>query len=231
MTILNKINTIILHVPKTGGSSVRWPAVRKFGLRYACQHCHHKMLPREYSLFRQISFIRNPIDWYISRYIFDKFRFKTVKRARDIMTTALSYGYKLNMNETIEKYLDLDYAFKDKRTIKIYRILLKNDVMNNYTGWNISYHDNINKVGPGFFEGLSYYQWLIEIIGLKYADVIYRIEDQYEFGMKKEFGSDIKLIHKNRTPFGLKKEIITAENINNIKHKDKIIINKYGYVI
>ena len=228
MTVLESIDTVILHAPKTGGSSVRWPAINKFNIRYACQHCNYKMLPEEYKNFRKITFVRHPLAWYKSRYYFDLYNFSKARGSRDIMTTALSHVYTKSFNETLDSYLNPDEAFKDPKTIDIFRKLTKLDALRNYTCWNISYQDNINKVEPGFFNGQTYYQWLLNITGIQYADVAYRLEDQYALGMKKEFGEDINLVHKNKTK---QKNIIdySDENKKIVLEREQDFIKKYEY--
>lgn len=228
MTVLSKIDTVILHTPKTGGSSVRWPSIKKYGIRYACQHCDYKMLPDEYKNFRKITFVRNPIDWYRSRYFFDKMRFKEGK-TRDVMTTALSHEYKKSFNETLPLYLNLDEAFKDEMTQKIYRSMMKFNILNQYTCWNVSYHDNINDVKSGYFEGKTYYQWILGKIGVEYADKVYRLEDQYRMGMLTEFGNDISLEKRNKTPRKEFREDYTRENRQLVLKLEDKFIKKYGY--
>jgi hypothetical protein len=228
MTVLKKIDTIILHVPKTGGSSVRWPAIKKYNIRFACQHCNYEYLPEKYKNFRKVTFVRNPLDWYKSRYFFDKMRFNN-KRNRDMMTIALSHEFKKSLNETLDLYLNLDKAFEDKRTLFLYKKLLKLNVLNKYTCWNISYHDDIEEIKPGYFKGKTYYQWQLDTVGINEADAHYRIEDQYEYGMQKEFGMDIDLIHKNKTPRRLFREDYTDETKNKILHFEQNFIKKYGY--
>jgi hypothetical protein len=229
VTVLSRINTIILHTPKTGGSSVRWPAIQKHGLKYSCQHCNYKMLPEEYKNFHKMTFVRNPLDWYRSRYNYDKFRFKVIKKYRDAMTTALSHYYKKNLNETLEAFLNPDEAFRDKKTRDIYRRLIKLDVVSNYTCWNVSYHDNIDSVDYGYFQGKTYYQWLLHMIGVHEADSVYRLEDEYEIGMKKEFGDDVELIYKNKTPKIYNIETFTKSNKQLILSAEADMIEKYRY--
>lgn len=228
MTVLRDIDTIILHTPKTGGSSVRWPAINKFGIRYACQHCRYDMIPKEYENFHKMTFIRNPIDWYTSRYFFDRNRFRN-KKLCDAMVYALSLEFRLNFNQTLNRMMNLSEAFTDKKTLSLYKNFIQHDVLNNYTVWNVSYHDNIEKISSDTFNNMSYYQWILDTIGIENANSIYRLEDEYEIGMKKEFGNDINLIHKNKTNKPSNDIIYNQQTRKIIVNTEIEFIKKYGY--
>ena len=227
MTVLKNIDTVILHTPKTGGSSVRWPAIRLHDIRYSCQHCHYKMLPAEYNNFRKVTFVRNPIDWYASRYFFDKK--KAINRffRKEPFTDALSLNYKLGFEETLYNMLNLTEAFKNKKILELYKKILKHEVLNNYQCWQVSFYDNFNDIEPEIFNNKSLYQWSLDITGVSFANAVYRLEDQYAEGMRKEFGNRIELIHKNKTVRKKSQELYNKTMINAVVNKDKKIIDKY----
>jgi len=229
MTVLRDIDTIIIHAPKTGGSSVRWPAIHKFGLRYSCQHCRHDYLPEIYKDFRKMTFIRNPIDWYRSRYTYDKMRYRT-KEARDQLTTVLSNFYSKSFEQTLPLMLEPGEALRNSERLKTFREMVKIDITRRYTCWTVSYFNDISKIGPDTFGDKTYYEWLRDIVGVQLVDGVYRIEDEYEYGMKKEFGEDIKLIHRNKTPDSfVRSEKYTKAMKRSIIDKEYDFMEKYGY--
>jgi len=228
MTILRDIQTVIIHVPKTGGSSVRWPAVDKFNVRHTCQHCAYKMLPDKFKDYRKITFVRNPLDWYASRFYFDKKKWDTRNRAkREPFTDALSNEYSLNFEQTLPRMLDLTEAFKDKKVFESFKTKIRREVNNNYQVWWVSYFDDIEALTPEDFGHKSLYQWFLDICGVENCDVVYRLEDQYEFGMKKEFGNDVSIIHKNKTGRRETKDIYSQKMVNMVNQKEKEFISRY----
>ena len=229
MTVLRDIDKIIIHVPKTGGSSVRWPAIKKFGNRYACQHCNIKMLPGIYKDFKKITFIRNPIDWYASRYFFDNKKYKNGAIKKEPFSDALSEDYSLDFETTLKRMLNLTETFKDERIFSLFKSKVLREVNNNYQTWWVSYFDDIDGLKPEDFGGKSLYQWFIDICGVYECDSIYRLEDQYSFGMKREFGEDIKLIHKNRTGRKPSREIYSKDSEILVKNVDSEIFKEFGY--
>lgn len=230
MTVLSKIDTIILHVPKTGGSSVRWAVMNKFGVRYSCQHCDYKMLPKQYRNFRKITFIRNPIDWYASRFYFDKKKFDTNKRAMlEPFTDALSEKYSKTFKETLPRMLDLTEAFKNERVLDLFKKSINREVTNNYQCWWVSYFDDIDTITAESFEHKSLYQWFCDKIDIEQCDAIYRLEDQHSLGMKKEFGGDVDIKHKNKTGRRKSSDIYSSDMVNKVIEKEKDFISRYGY--
>jgi len=229
MTVLSKINTIIIHVPKTGGSSVRWPAINKYGVRYSCQHCNYNMIPEQYKNFRKITFTRNPIDWYASRFFFDKKKFARVdKRTKfEPFTDALSEMYSLTFKQTLPRMLNLTEAFSDEATLGLFKKRLKYEVTNNYQCWWVSYFDDIDAITAESFENKSLYQWFNDIIGLDKCDAVYRLEDQHELGMKCEFGSDVNLVHRNKTGRRKSEDIYSPQMRQSVLETEKDFIRKY----
>jgi len=229
MTVLRNINTIILHTPKTGGSSVRWPAIKKFGIKYSCQHCDYKMLPEKYKNYRKITFIRNPLDWYASRYFFDKKKFQQKQKKLEPFTDALSNDYKLSFKETLPNMMNLTNAFRNPKILNHFKKRIQREVTNNYQCWWVSYFDDIDSLTPEYFENKSLYKWFLDIIGIEHADAIYRLEDQYEYGMKKEFGNDINLIHKNKTKRTSSGDLYTDSIKKMVIDVEQKFIQKYKY--
>ena len=230
MTILKDIKTIILHTPKTGGSSVRWPAIKKFGMRYACQHCAYKMLPEMYQDYRKVTFVRHPIEWYASRFFFDKKKWDIRQRAKlEPFTDALSNEYQLTFSQTLPRMLDLTEAFSDPKVLQSFKNKVSNEVNNNYQAWWVSYFDDIDGITAESFGHKSLYQWFLDIVGVQHADAVYRLEDEYELGMKKEFGGDIQLLHKNKTGRNTSDEIYSVGMIKSVLEKEKTFIEKYDY--
>jgi len=229
MTILSKINTIIIHVPKTGGSSVRWSAISKYGARYSCQHCNFNMIPSQYKNFRKITFTRNPIDWYASRFFFDKKKFDLSNKQSKLepFSDALSEQYNLTFEQTLPRMLNLTEAFRNGATLELFKERLRFEVLNNYQCWWVSYFDDIENITADSFENKSLYQWFNDIVGLDKCDVVYRLEDQYEYGMKLEFGSDIKLAHRNSTGREKSEDIYTTQMRQSVLKTEKDFIRKY----
>lgn len=232
MTVLKDIETIIIHVPKTGGSSVRWPAISKYNTRYTCQHCAYKMLPEKFDSYRKITFVRHPIEWYASRFFFDKKKWDMQDRAkREPFTDALSDAYMLTFKQTLPRMLNLTEAFRDKRVFKSFKEKVRREVNNNYQAWWVSYFDDIEALTPEDFGNKSLYQWFVDINGVKHCDAVYRLEDQYESGMKFEFGEDVELLHKNVTGRRKSEDIYTADMRNSVIQTEIEFIKEFGYVI
>jgi hypothetical protein len=228
MTVLGKIDTVIIHVPKTGGSSVRWPAIRKFGVRYSCQHCNYSSLPDKYKDFRKITFVRHPLDWYASRFFFDKKKFHNDKTIKfEPFSDALSNEYKLSFKETLPMMLDLTEAFRNEEILNLFKKRLTFEVTNNYQSWWVSYFDDINEITAESFEHKSLYQWFCDIQGVDNCDAVYRLEDQHESGMKREFGDGVNIVHRNKTGRKSNSEIYEKEMIEKFLNKEKEFIMKY----
>jgi len=228
MTVLRDLDTVIIHVPKTGGSSVRWPAIKKFGVRYSCQHCNFSSLPEKYKEFRKVSFTRNPIDWYASRYFFDKKKFISSKQKLEPFSDALSDGYKLNFEDTLMRMLNITDAFRDKKTLDLFKERVIKEVTNNYQCWWVSYFDDIESLTPEYFENKSLYQWFNDKVGLYECDVVYRLEDEFEEGMFKEFG-ELPLKHRNKTGRESSETLYTDRMKELVLDTEKDFIGKFGY--
>lgn len=230
MTILRDIKTVIIHVPKTGGSSVRWSAMNKFNSRYACQHCAYKMLPEKFKDYRKITFVRNPLEWYASRFFFDKKKWDMRGRAkREPFTDALSDEYSLTFKQTLPRMLNLTETFKDQRVFNSFKDKLRKEANNNYQVWWVSYFDDIEALTPEDFGNKSLYQWFLDICGVENCDAVYRLEDQYAYGMKREFGEDIELMRKNVTGRRKSEDIYTPEMSNSVIQVERDFMKKYGY--
>jgi len=228
MTVTN--TRVILHTPKTAGSSIRWPAINIDGLQYSCQHCKYEMLPEQYKDMRKITFVRNPYDWYASRYFFDKKRDNNKLSDRnDIFTSIFSNNFELTFKETLPFYMNLTETFRDKFILNRFKNALKYQVTNNYQCWLVSYWDNIEDIKPEDFENKSLYQWWLDIVGVDKADAWYRIEDQHEEGMKKEFGENVNIIHKNKSHRPNTNTLYTDDMKHIVYEADKNIFIRYGY--
>jgi len=227
MTVTN--TRVILHTPKTAGSSIRWPAMKIDGLQYSCQHCHIKMLPNQYKNMKKITFVRNPYDWYASRYSFTIKRKNHIKNLDDVFTETFSNDFTKDFNDVLPLYMNLTKAFENKFLLEKFKTKLKREVTNNYQCWLVSYWDNIDNITAESFENRSLYDWWLNICGVYEADAIYRIEDQHEYGLKKEFGENINIVHRNKTNRLSNVSLYNYDNILLVKNIDAKIFKKFGY--
>lgn len=230
MTVTN--SRVILHLPKTAGSTVRWRAMENDGFQYACQHCSFKMLPNEYKGMKIVSFIREPLDWYVSYYEFTKKRFINKGDISLLFVKEFSEDFEKSFQETLPLLLDLTKTFKENPLmLEKFKLTLKSLTCNKYVAFASSYFDNISTITPESFEHKSMYQWYYDIIGLDNATV-YRIEDQFEEGML-EFNATPR---GRRTEFRKKNQntdrdetdtYYTKELKEMVLKADKYIINKH----
>lgn len=225
MTITN--NKVILHLPKTAGSSVRWNAMKVDGFQYSCQHCHYKMLPEEFKDMPKVSFIRFPMDWYVSYYEYTKKNSHEKERLGLLFTDVISEDFTKSFQETLPLLINLTKCFKERPDLLMkFKNNLKQKVTNDYKCWIVSYFDNISTITPETFENKSMYQWLYDIVGLDNATV-YRVEDQFEEGMRKEFPRapiQHRNVNKKRKPF---REYYTKELEDMVTKADSYILDKY----
>jgi hypothetical protein len=184
------------------------------------------MLPEKYKDFRKITFVRHPLDWYSSRFFFDKNKFKKDEMKLEPFSDALSLLYESSFEETVKRMLDLTEAFSDEIVLNLFKKRVRKEVTNNYQCWWVSYFDDIENLTADDFQHLSLYQWFIKKLGVERADAVYRLEDQYGFGMKKEFGEDVGLSHRNKTP-NKPTNVYSDELEKMVLEKEKEFIRKY----
>jgi hypothetical protein len=63
---------VFVHLPKTGGAFLRWAIQETLDARDCGQHPAYRQVPPEYSHLPAICFERNPWDWYVSLWAYQR---------------------------------------------------------------------------------------------------------------------------------------------------------------
>ena len=110
MLIFKGKDTVVLHMPKCAGSSVRWAIEKVYkDIRWTCGHAPIETLPERYKNFRRIGFCRNPLSWYLSKYYHDKKKFLQGDAKDTLVYVSLaSDDFKKDFNQTLPILLDLN---------------------------------------------------------------------------------------------------------------------------
>jgi len=63
---------VFVHMPKTGGGFLRAAIVQSMDAEHCGSHISYREVPAEYSALPAICFMRNPWDWYVSLWAFQR---------------------------------------------------------------------------------------------------------------------------------------------------------------
>lgn len=215
MLIVEGVNKVFVHMPKTGGMAFN-NAIRKKHpkLRYHCYHQNIETVPEKYKDYPRVGLIRNPINWYISFYNHDlRMKRKGTVNFSPIIKI-LSNNFNLNFRDTLPRMLNLGEFFNKKENYELLRQELQDIVtVKNYDIVTMSYPDlsNIGQVGDTLYD-----HWY-KFVGLEKATT-YRLEDK-----TMPFAENMQVVNE-----GYKvdlSKIYTKEMIKQIKEKDE----KYIY--
>ena len=191
MTVTN--NRIILHVPKTAGSSVRWNAMKVDGIQFYNEHGCLSNLNDEYKDLRSVGFIRDPETWYMSMYNFakDKYINRGLKHENFTIMIALSDEFKRSFQETLPLMMNLTYTFEQYPQIweEVKKRFIASALNTGRSRYH-SYFPNFSKMSPKDFKNRSLQKNLITFI-YTYKDI----------GVVQEFTNDeLKEISKEYWP-------------------------------
>jgi hypothetical protein len=190
-------NKVILHMPRCGGSSIRWGLIKSgISPRFTCEHAPIYLLPEKYKEWPKIGFIRHPIDWYISIYNYAKYHSTRNSVSRIIIPHILSNGFILSCDEFINNALDLTSFFSNPANLSKYKKRLVNIIMNTYCCWQAFIHEDIDSVTSDYFENRSYFDYKFNLLGLNDAK-IYRMEDGIDNAINIEFPG-VQIGHQNK---------------------------------
>ena len=222
---------VILHVPKTGGSSIRWPAMKVDGFRYSCQHCRFDCLPPKYKDMRKISWVRNPLNWYPSFFFFFKKEYQKIaarKRAMsDPFLDALLMAGIDSFNNVLPFLVNLNQFFDNPNLVSNFKKRIRYYQTNIYACWHSSYWDDIEDLNMEEYQNKSIYRWYMDTIGIQHCDKVYRLEDEYKSGMLIEFGDNVQFMHKNKTRNKPENFQLLASQKRMIEIHDEYIFERY----
>ncbi len=198
MFITSGVDTVVLHMPKCGGSSVRWSILSQYPEhKWSCEHASIEAMPEPYRSYRRIGFCRNPYTWYISKYYHAK-RLSMHGRSTLPHVDLLSDGFDLSFAQTLPRLLDMQ-NFLDMNPVYIERLKkrLARLVMNKYLCRIALSYPNIQDITADDFKPTLYDYWY-ELVGLPSAHV-YKIDSgNFADAVEHEFPGTV-LTHMNKT--------------------------------
>lgn len=224
MLVVKGIDKVILHMPKCGGSSVRWAVVEKYDYRWSVEHAPLTSLPDMYKDFECIGFCRNPADWYRSKYYHDR-RYYQNANITDTLAIVqhVSNGFEDSFEVTLPRLLDIaNYFDMNADKFEDFKYRLQRLAMNKQLARLSMEFEDLSELKPEIFAGTLYDYWYT-MIGLDKAKV-YKMDDgNFADYVRKEFpGVNIK--HRNRgvgprdISLELKLLIHAADNKYFVKH-------------
>lgn len=196
MLVLRDKDIVILHMPKCGGSSVRWAAVKKYGYRWSCEHAPLSALPKKFGGFRKIGFIRSPESWYLSKYYHARKSYR-LRRQGLLTCMILSDYFTHNFEQTLHRMIDLKNFFDIKKNIDAYKTAVQYQVMNHYSCHHVYMHDDVNSITSEFFSTTLYQHWYKKV-GLDRADKIYKMDTGSFYSFVYSELPGVVLQHRNR---------------------------------
>jgi len=211
-------NKIVLHMPKCGGSSVRWALIKAgYKYRFGCEHAPIYLLPEKYKDLPRIAFIRNPIEWYKSWYNYLKYK-KEHGGTSNIFAHVLSNGFKDSIDTFIYNSMNIGSYFNNDDNFNRLKKRIQVVCMNNSVCWHNFTWDDVEDISKDEFTG-TLFNYEYNLIGLNTAKV-YRIEDGIQDSLIKEFNNNsIKVGMYNVTP--------NKNNNPNLNQKSKELIYKH----
>lgn len=225
MFITRGIDTVILHMPKCGGSSVRWSVLKKYpDYRWSCEHADIRAIPYKFKNFRRIGFCRNPITWYASKY----YHASRLKQDALSHVVVLSDNLTLAFDETLPRLLDLrNFLDMHPQYLENLKQRLTRLAMNRYLGRIILSYPDISEIKAEDF-GHSLYDHWYRIVGLDTA-VVYKMDDG-RFGeyVDKEFPGTQLHLQNVGTKLNLEYEY-SQNMLNNIYSADRQYFDKHEY--
>ncbi len=228
MYITTGVDTVVLHMPKCAGNSVRWAIHAMYpNYRWSCEHAHIDTIPERFKNFRRIGFCRNPITWYVSKYYHSVLR---AQQKKDALTHVriLSDDFNLSFQETLPRMLDMRNFFDmNPRYIHRFKDRLRYLVMNHRIGRVMISYPDVSKIQPDDFKDTLYDHWYTTV-GLETA-VVYKMDDNRLFkNVNVEFPGTI-VGHRN-VQRGLDyKSKHTLDSINRIYTAEEKYFKKHNY--
>ena len=229
MYITSGVDTVVLHMPKCGGSSVRWAINKKYpDYRWSCEHVDIKALPERFKDFRRIGFCRNPITWYKSKYYHAYNRFQHGKSNSLIFSNILSNGFKLSFERTLPRYLDVrnffdmhpEHLAKFKKRVKMLS-------MNEYLCRAILTYPDASEITAADFGDTLYDHWY-NAVGLDTA-VVYKMDDgSFASTVAEEFPG-VVLEHRNKGNCKYASALYTSDMKRAIYQADRQYFDLHGY--
>jgi hypothetical protein len=229
-------NFVFIHIHKTGGQFINkaildhLPGAESLGYHYPLSK-----LPRRYAHLPVIAFVRNPWDWYISWYVFNKSRGSV-----NPIYKVLSCDNTSDLKDTIFRLVKLGdgTAESDEFLFRLSAMLPHSIEGNRGSGITVKCIESLRS------SGLGYFSWLVgRMVGKRHRDQNVLI-GKYE-RLRNEF-LDILPKVGMRMPGDMKRYLLDGNPINStirqcyqsyydeelrllIRCKDSDIVEKYGY--
>jgi len=227
MLIVKGVDKVLLHMPKCGGSSVRWAVVNKYEYRWSCDHAPLHALPDRYKNMRRIGFCRNPVDWYVSKYYHDKNHFCR-KDSTDTLSIIrfVSDNFNDSIQEVLPRLLDIsNYFDMNPNKLDALKLRYRQLAMNKYLCRIALGFEDISEIKAEIFTDTLYNFWY-EWIGLNSAKV-YKMDDgNFSSYVRKEFPG-VNIGHRNK---GVYINPLNCSDIKSIRKADAKYFDKHNYL-
>jgi len=177
MFITKGVDTVVLHMPKCGGSSVRWAIIKEYPeYRWSCEHADIKALPDRFKDFRRIGFCRNPVTWYASKYFHAKRREQQGDKDTLSHVSILSENFNRSFKQTLPRLLDVrNYFDMHPQVLFKFKRRLTKLAMSKYLGRIILSYPDISEIKAEDFKDTLYDHWY-KTVGLDTA-VVYKMDN------------------------------------------------------
>lgn len=230
--LVTDANKVVLHMPRCGGSSVRW-ALMDAGYRYqfSCEHAPIDLLPARYADLPRIGFVRNPLTWYASRFYYGRRGHAAARKRKSvgsgILIYVLSGGFNVSFDTFVNNSLDMETFFSRPGMMDNLKSRITQVIMNTYVCWHAFTWENVQELKPSDFQG-SLYDYMFKKVGLSSATV-YPIEAGIQEAIDCEFDKPVKIGHRNSGPQVDLMGVYDLDTIARVSRVDSVYFDRFNY--
>jgi len=191
MLVIN--DKIVLHMPRCGGSSLRWGLYNSgVTYRYSCEHAPLWSLPHKYKGFESVGVVRHPSSWYRSIFYYQRM---LGKKSSSVLGYILSDGFKSDFSTFYNNSLSLEAYFEDFNNLMRLKKRIRFIQMNKYTCWHVLNWPDVENPLQGI-AGKTLYEHWYNTVGLDKANNIFVLEDGFDW-VSDFFGQKVNITHRN----------------------------------